>query len=316
MTAVTPLCTMFARDPWGVTCFVSGASAPADIRGLSRFSVPLGVSLAELSDAGVAELLAAARIPLQRVFVDSGAFSEVEIQRGRPVVSRPIDDATWRQRLAVTLRIAAAFGERAVVVAPDCVGNQAETLARLTRYRSEVQAIAATGARVVLPLQRGAMVLANFEPAAADAAGLENYAVGITGNKDATPPAELESYLRASKPRAAHLLGVGPRSRRLQPLLDTFRRLSPKTEITTDANLLAALVGRSNGRGGAPRSLTAWQDHYDTEGSEKAREDAVAMVFGPSRMLWLTMDEMVRRGRMSPPRERPLQRGLFDGVGG
>lgn len=33
--------------------FVSGASAPADIRGLARFSVPFGVSLTELSAAGL-----------------------------------------------------------------------------------------------------------------------------------------------------------------------------------------------------------------------------------------------------------------------
>lgn len=310
---VSPTFHLPARAPWGLRHFVSGASALADLRGLSRFSVPLGVSLAELSPAAEADLLRAACIPLQTVFIDSGAFSEVEIRGGRPVVVAPIDDATWRLRLAAALRIAEAYGARAMVVAPDRVGDQAETLARLRGYRPEIAAIARAGAAIVIPLQRGALSLATFDVAAGEAAGLTTFTRGITSNKDATPLVELEGYLAARRPGAVHLLGIGPRSPRLQSILDVFRRLSPATELSADSNMLAALVGHSNGRGGGPRTLTEWQGYFATEPDpERARENAVAMVFGPPRLLYLVMDDMVARGRMLPPSAPPLQVGLFD----
>lgn len=91
----------------GPLYFISGASAPADIRGLGRFSVPLGVSIPELSAVGLKVLLDHARMPLLRVFVDSGAFSEVD--RSGAIVS-PIDDAAWIARVRVMHAVAAAFG--------------------------------------------------------------------------------------------------------------------------------------------------------------------------------------------------------------
>lgn len=310
---VTPPAVIFPPPPLGILHFVSGASAPADLRGLSRFSVPLGVSLAELSDPALDYLLGCSHMPLYRLFVDTSAFSEVEFEDGKMMVVAPISDDAWRDRVEVELRLAEAFGERAWVVAPDRIGSQEETLRRMTMWAEAMREVRARGAHVVVPLQRGAMSLIEFEHAAREALGLSEIVAGVTGNKDATSPAEFETWLRASKPTAIHLLGMGPRNPRLRGMLDLCRRLAPTAALTCDSNDLAALVGHTNGRGGGPRALTAWQAFLEGDGSEKAREDAVAMAFGPSRMLWAVCDEQVRLGLRPPLEEPPLQLGLFDG---
>jgi hypothetical protein len=214
------------RAPRGLLHFVSGASAPADLRGLSRFLVPAGISLPELSTPMLDELVGMSHLPWP-IFTDTGAFSEVEMVDGRPVVVAPIDEATWHRRLAMSLRIAEAFGPRAYVVAPDRVGDQEETLARLRSHRDEVLELREAGGRVVLPHQRGGMTTAAFGRAAAEVLGFDDFIPAIPGNKDAMPPAELEDFLRAARPTALHLLGVGSRSPRLPPLLDLCRRLIP-----------------------------------------------------------------------------------------
>lgn len=250
MTVWPATIPLFPPLPPDLIHFVSGASAPADLRGLCRFSVPLGVSVPDLSAPALEYLLGQRALALLHVFVDSGAFGEVEVVDGRLEVVAPITEDAWAARVAMGLRIAEAFGARARVVAPDRVGDQAETLLRLRRWAGEMAKVRAAGARVVVPLQRGAISTAAFERAAASALDFDDFTPAIPGNKDAMPPDELEAYLRASRPTSLHLLGIGPRSHRLPALLDLCRRLIPGVRVSCDSNVLAALVGHSNGRGG------------------------------------------------------------------
>lgn len=301
--------------------FVSGASAISDLRGLLRMSVPLGVSIPELSAPGLVVLLAAARRPLVRVFVDSGAFSEVD-RAGRIVA--PISLKAWRKRVAVMLRIARAFGARAWIVVPDCVGHQLETLARLRAFASQMRLARDLGARVIVPIQRGDMSPARFDAECAEILGFEDYSRGIPGNKVAMPAAELETFLRARRPGSVHLLGIGPRNPRFQALADVLRRLAPGAEVTCDSNSFSAVTGRTNGEGGSPRTLTSWQDHLEgresdvasppaAEPSENARELAVMMTFGPASVWWRFVEQ--HGGLIGVRLEAPaLQQGLFDQV--
>lgn len=87
--------------------FISGASAPADIRGLTRFSVPLGISLSSTSKVALHVLCEHARMPLLRIFVDSGAFGEVD-RLG--AVTDPITDAMWIERVRVMRSAARSRG--------------------------------------------------------------------------------------------------------------------------------------------------------------------------------------------------------------
>lgn len=284
--------------PRGFIYYASGASALGDLRGFARIGHPIGVSLPDLSDASLAELLSRADTSLD-VFVDTGAFSEVEPgPGGKLVVVRAIDDAGWRERLDVGLQIARAFGAKALLVAPDRVGDQAETLERLRRYAGEVREIVATGARIVVPIQRGAMLAEDFDAAACLALGFSNFVRGIPGNKVAMPALELQRFLRAVRPSAVHILGMGPRSDRLPVLLDVIGREVPDATLSSDSNPIQALVGRHNGRGyGLPRPpgstarvLTAWQDETGS------RESAIVLTFGPSFMFAKMREAMADRG--------------------
>lgn len=276
-----------ATLPAGFTYFASGASALGDVRGFARIGHPIGISLPELGvDALAALLSAAVHRPLLKLFVDSGAFSEVEAgPDGRMVVVEPITAEAWRRRLDVGLELCFAFGKRALLVAPDRVGDQIETLARLRAYAADLRSAAAAGASIVVPIQRGAMTPADFDRAAAEAIGFDDFTRGIPGNKVAMPPVELAVFLRAVRPAAVHLLGVGMRSPHLPDLLEVLHRRVPAAVLSSDSNPIAALVGRTNGPGYAlprppgdskRRALTAWQDETGL------REDAIVMTFGPA----------------------------------
>lgn len=258
----------------------------ADLLGLSRIGHPLGVSISVLSGPALEALC---QLDACDVFVDSGAFSEVD-REGRVVA--PITDTEWIKRVAVMHRIATALGRRAVIVAPDRVGDQQETLRRLALFEDALRAIVETGARIVVPIQRGGMSPTLFHDAAACLVG--PFTSGIPGNKIAMPAEELELFLRARRPRAVHLLGIGPKSRWWATMLVLLRRFVPEAELSCDSNGLACLVGRTNGRGGGPRPLTAAQARLGS------RAAAVSAVFGAER---------THIDRRPLP---PVQLGLFD----
>ena len=281
--------------------FCSGASAPSDLRGLARIRHPLGVSIPQLSGPALDYLCTLRGIA--PVFVDTEAFSEVD-REGRVVA--PITDAAWIDRTRVMHRIAASLGADAWIVAPDRVGDQQETLRRLARFEDVLRAIVALGARLVVPIQRGGMSATLFHDAAAAIVG-GPFVCGIPGNKAAMPAGELEDFLRARRPRAVHLLGVGPKSPRFHALVDVLRRFVPTAEVSCDSNGLAALVGKTNGRGGAPRALTAWQEQTGE------REGAVIMAIGP-KLFYDRAIAAYREAGLVATRERPLQPGLFDAV--
>jgi len=73
------------------------------------------VSVNHLNDAAVSALIELG----QPVMIDSGAFSEVLFTEDRPRTIAPIDETEWSRRLGVSIRLASALGNLAVVVAPD-----------------------------------------------------------------------------------------------------------------------------------------------------------------------------------------------------
>ena len=210
-----------------------------------------------MSDAA----LAAVKASGSTVFVDSGAFAEVEFdgELGRFVDVNPITGADWLERLADYHRIAAALGDRAYLVAPDKVGDQAETLARLERYAPEVRALRDLGANVIVPIQRGALSAAEFDLECSRVLGFDDYIRGIPSKKAAATPAEIAA-LSAELPASVrvHLLGMGPASEGYDETVAAIGR--PAALVFCDSVRIRALVGRKNGPGGGPRILTTLND--------------------------------------------------------
>lgn len=195
------------------------------------------------------------------VFVDSGAFGEVRFDPalGRLVDHRPITHADWLERLAGYDRIAAALGSRAYLVAPDKVGDQAETLRRLALYAPRIRTLRDLGANIIVPIQRGALPGADFDRECSAVLGFSDYVRGIPSKKAAASVAEIGELSRSLPADArVHLLGLGPFGERYDAVIAALDR-APEL-VTCDSVRIKALVGRTNGPGGTPRILTRLTD--------------------------------------------------------
>lgn len=253
--------------------FTSGVNAPGEARGLAMSGRHFGISLGEIRRGLLAELEIYGG-GLQELFVDTGAFSEVDFpEDGPPVVTREIPHAEWIRRYAIAERLAAAYRTKARIVAPDRVGCQRTTLERLARYGHLVAACAAHRASIIVPVQKGEMTMGDFFRRACEVLGLrETPIAGIPMKKDATTLAELGAFVETLPWYGAriHLLGLGPRARygMFQKVIRLIRSIRPNADITSDSTqAICGEVGRDNGRHGVrgetpggPRRLTAAQD--------------------------------------------------------
>lgn len=243
--------------------FASGSNRPGEIRGLARVGMDVGVAATYVTDATEEELVKLAGTDVQ-VFVDSGAFSEVEFS---PEVMgfvkvEPITDAQWEERLALYQRLGAALGSQAWLVAPDRVGSQEETIERLTRWAPKLQEIARTGARLMVVAQKGAKSQADFFRAAVEAAGLAGLATVVAGlpcKKAATTAEEVGAFVRDAGVSHVHLLGKGPNGNDVHDYLAPFAAEGVETSVSLDACWITANAGKTNGRGKGERRYTKAQ---------------------------------------------------------
>ncbi len=241
--------------------FASGSNTPADIRGFAACGHAIGVAAIEVSANAEAELMRLAGTGLS-VFVDSGAFSEIEFTAEGPKVVRPLTVERWAKTFALYRRLAVALGRQLYVVAPDRIGDQAHTLALLTRYAAQLAELAALGANVLVPIQKGALAQADFARAVERVLPFA-WTAAIPSKKNATTLAELEAFLRDYRPARVHLLGLGVKNRLAPAALALCERYVPEAPVSVDSNLIAANVGRG---GRVPRRLT------------RARDEAVRLI--------------------------------------
>lgn len=243
--------------------FASGSSRASDIRGFAAIGHAIGVAADEVSPAAEDELyrLAGSGVP---VFVDSGAFSEVEFDPsiGGFRVERPISASSWQDRVDLLSRLAAVYEAHDAagdlyVVAPDMVGNQDETLVRLARWKNEMRALHDHGVRVLVCIQKGALSQADFDAQICEVLGFSDYVRAMPCKKGATTPAELLAFTQERKPARVHLLGLGVANRAIGEYLDAVREGNGDAIVTLDSNKIAASVGRG---GKKPRILTAARD--------------------------------------------------------
>jgi hypothetical protein len=241
---------------FAATYFASGSNRPGEIRGFGELGHAVGVAAPEVMNSATATVeLEASAVP---VFLDSGAFSEVEFGERGPEVVRPISDAEWKARLAY----------------PDQVGFAGATLGRLSRYRREVRRIARKGARVLVCLQ-GADKVEFFRKASlALDIPRARLVAALPMKKNATSPEQVLEFARVAKPKAIHLLGLGAANRKAPELVAALEEMG--VEVSLDSNLIRANVGR----GENPRRLTRALDEvaeelYDLALAGYAFEDAM-----------------------------------------
>ncbi len=264
--------------------FVSGINAPGEVRGLASNAFNIGITCGEIR-TGLLEELAGhfTHSANGRVFVDSAAFSEVAFspELGRLVTVKPLADADWKVRFDLYRQVARTYGRRAYVVAPDKVGDQAETLARLERYASTMRQIA-RAATVIVPVQKGALAMSAMFRVSCELLGIagEFVVAGVPMMKDATSLEDLAELARSFAPgQRVHLLGIGPKAKfnRYTLAITAIRTACPTARITSDSAVLVSVVGRTNGRGNGPRALTKYQDDARTDGALPIGIKAIAI---------------------------------------
>jgi hypothetical protein len=242
--------------PEKVLVFASGANRVAEILGFARVGIPVGVSVCELNDQALSTLIETGN----PVLIDSGAFSEVDFSDAGPRIASMITDLEWRRRLSVYLRLARGLHEKALLVAPDRVGDQRVTLDHLARYRMELAEIAATGAELLIALQVGVLSHTEFYRAAMDAAAVA-LLPALPLKKAATSAAEIAEFVAAVQPPKLHLLGMGVENDRSKKLIRLIRLYSPNTRISMDSNRIRAVTGKG-------RRMTSTEARLRTEEAE------------------------------------------------
>lgn len=254
--------------------FSSGTNRPGEIAASREVGINPGISAKEIKNTragerALRELEKFAGTGL-KVFVDSGAFSEVSFDGGWHIVKEITEDE-WMRRLAMYDRLSHRLGSQLYCVAPDLVGSQKGTLARLKKYAPRMRRLHAKGANVIVALQRGRLTARQFAAKAAKVLGFD-FVYGIPMMKGATSLEELQALAGELKPGTRiHLLGKGVHSKdetrggEFRPGFNKCKAAVAHLDATFDACRIAALVGRTNGKGGGPRVLTQARDKAQKE---------------------------------------------------
>jgi hypothetical protein len=249
--------------------YASGTNKAGEIRGMAKAGRDLGVAADQCLSRGAktgircedALLEVAKRYPELRVFVDSGAFSEVEFDKaaGELVTTKPISQAEWGRRLGLMERVGRAFGSRLLVMAPDKIADQQETLRRLRWFKRSgwLERLRRTGAEIAVVLQGGALDPVAFDAQAAKALGWSGYAIAFPMMKGATPLELIRAFMANRVARRVHLLGVGPKGKAAPAIRRELFSRYPRVLWSWDSAAIRGAVLRQKDRIGA---YTAAQD--------------------------------------------------------
>lgn len=228
------------------------ASGGAQLRGV-------GVDVGLLSKNAIEVLGNAVVNQKAAVFVDSGAFSA--FRRGlKSGEFEPLDFNAILARYDAILdsvgRYAEQDGEqtsypRPLLVMPDVVGSQADSLALIREHRNWIAAeVQGNLSQPIIPIQKGEMSMAEAYRQVVQLVGSDDFIVGIPSNEEAVTPDELRQFLADAKPRAIHILGAASDAK-LQPRLESVvaAGLAGKVQVTADASPIRSKVIRAVAKG-------------------------------------------------------------------
>ena len=216
--------------------FASGSNRVGEIRGLAAVGHDIGVAVPELTDEAVLELAKLEGTDVN-VFVDSGAYSEVRFTQDGPVVVREMTELAWARVFAIYLRLA-HLRTQLWIVAPDRIGDQELTLARLAEHRAAIRELIDAGVRVLVVMQKGTDTQAIFARRVTAVIG-EGWIPALPAKKAATSPAELATFVDELKPKHVHLLGLGVTNRNV----DAYVSALGSTTVSLDSSWIRANVG-------------------------------------------------------------------------
>jgi len=187
-----------------------------------------------------------------RVLVDNGAVQEVDLATMETQAA--ITDNQWRLRMDRFVDLARRYGDAAWLITPDKVGDQGESIQRFERYVSRLREAANHGAILVLTLQPGPLGpleledrLRGFLSGVPDRQIVPAFPMRLVPGerRTVTPLPVLVDFVRRRRPRVVHLLGMGPKSRQLDIVLEALTAASPSTRVTLDAAVVRSVASRA-----------------------------------------------------------------------
>lgn len=217
--------------------FRSGMSRAQDFWAAAEAGVPVGVVATELRTGQV--LLAIPKILRKggHVFIDSGAFAEIR------TATKPDFNRVLSVYESIVDCESPEVLRRLYVVAPDKVGDQLESLARLESYSPRVRALIDSGCQVIVPLQRGSIPVAEMLKLSAEILGTKDFVVGVPSNKEALSVGDC-STLRHAR---FHILGRVQMDKDQDERLKALIAANPGARISADANWLRSRLGLVTG---------------------------------------------------------------------
>lgn len=249
----------------------SGMSARGDLENSAAGAMGqalngVGVVAGELSGPAIESLADATIAQRVAVFVDSGAFGAF-----RKTLQGKTAFIDFDKLLAKYDEILAAIDKantaeetdypRPLLVMPDVVGNQADSLRLIDHYKDWIKAeLTGNLSRPIVPIQKGELSMADAYRKVVETLGTDNFIVGVPSNEEAVTPAELEDFLRDARPRAIHVLGAAS-DKKLEPRLQSVINagLVGQIIVTADASpvrsKLLAAVKKGEKRGDAAKRI-------------------------------------------------------------
>ncbi|WP_231992366.1 hypothetical protein [Metapseudomonas furukawaii] len=210
--------------------FHSGMSADSDLRAAIAEGVPVGVVANLLTPTHVIRALPQYLDEGGSVFVDSGAFAA--FQKG--------EQMDWgRVFIAYDCLVnSTERPDRLSIVAPDVIGDQAATLALWELHRERICAWVASGARVIVPLQRGALSAGDLLGQAKRIFQTDAFCAGIPSNLEAMSADDCATLHHGD----FHILGRVKMTPELLAKLQALQSNNPAAVYTADANWLRSRI--------------------------------------------------------------------------
>lgn len=235
--------------------FRSGMSRSNDFFAAVDAGVPVGVVASELRFNTYSLQIPAYIAAGGAVFIDSGAFTA--FRKGTEVdFVRLLDIYQFTAEGVID-----AGGDIAslYLVAPDAVGDQQRTLALLQQHRAALRELIGLGASLIVPIQCGAMAVADMLASAASILGTSQFVAGIPSNEAAMTVAQAATLQH----HAYHILGRVKMNPEQAARIAALLAHSPGATITADANWMRSRIGAICATTDAVKKSRAgmtWQD--------------------------------------------------------
>lgn len=213
--------------------FSSGLQYPSEIRAMIELRVACGISLNHARE-DLFEYLIRRKDEVPALFIDSGAFSETP--------NKPFTSAVWEEKFCKYERLTKTYGDHCVFVAPDKIGDQAETLNRWLEHQHRLEQLQ-RHSYMIVPLQKGELSQSEMLHRAIGLWG-NSVVAGIPFKKSATTYAEYIDFMMASSPSRVHILGVTPFGHRWRRITEINKQFT-ETHFTFDGCRIRALIGKN-----------------------------------------------------------------------